>query len=672
MKSNSSKTAKKRKIVKGGTFGFEEKNKVKISRDLCDIFEQLHGDTINVNFNHQNTRAITEYSREKNGKRTFNIDINKTASRSSKTSLEDSLSHILTKSPKISYHKNRSSFTDFATPDHVGKVNSTSDKIFEAFENKRAESWSSAIYQGYKERVIEANRLDGENLIKEIKNPIDAINAARLGLTEMVANSEFPEANDFMKSVERTMPKASVLLTKDYVDRVLKPWYQKIIQDDEEKPDNENEGEDEGENEDEEQENEQGNQTEQGENGEGEGQGEGQGEGESEEGDSKSEPKWKSDKPSEAQKNYIEKLGGDKNYPETKGEASKYIEKLLDGEDPAGNSGKKSENSNDKAEEEVYQAAFNSDISTINNDNTQGCDPNVDFENDSVEKQQEEGEEEIEKIEDKISEMLQNEKVKKSPIQENIKHQTKRCIDDGKLPTPTRVEYDRVTVSRLKQLFKRLKSKQTQEVSDSGTDIDVDLFIRNQVEGGHDFLLNDVEQRGFAVVIGVDESGSMGGGNMESAKKLCATLYKAFEDMPNVDIYVFGWTTGYSSDDRSGVIIKKITNLKEVGSLQASGGTPFLEATYYLTDFVEKLPHHTKLMFQITDGDVYNDKALSDYFKKLRKSKTQVTGIQISSNQSQDMIDLFGKNNYIQTPSMNRINGTMTKSIVHQFMGCMK
>ena len=35
---------------------------------------------------------------------------------------------------------------------------------------------------------------------------------------------------------------------------------------------------------------------------------------------------------------------------------------------------------------------------------------------------------------------------------------------------------------------------------------------------------------------------------MHSAKKLCATLYKAFEDMPNVDIYVFGWTTGYSDE----------------------------------------------------------------------------------------------------------------------------
>ena len=37
----------------------------------------------------------------------------------------------------------------------------------------------------------------------------------------------------------------------------------------------------------------------------------------------------------------------------------------------------------------IISKVFDVDISTINNDNTQGCDPNVDFENDSVEKQQE-------------------------------------------------------------------------------------------------------------------------------------------------------------------------------------------------------------------------------------------------------------------------------------------
>ena len=39
-------STKKRKVVKGGTFGYEEKNKVKLCRDLADIFEQLHGDSL--------------------------------------------------------------------------------------------------------------------------------------------------------------------------------------------------------------------------------------------------------------------------------------------------------------------------------------------------------------------------------------------------------------------------------------------------------------------------------------------------------------------------------------------------------------------------------------------------------------------------------------------------
>ncbi|MDC3257175.1 VWA domain-containing protein [bacterium] len=658
---------KKRKVIKGGTFGYEEKNKTKICREIADIFEQLHGDKIEINTGSKCDNMITEWtSTDQNDKEITNyrIDVSKSPTRSTKTGLEDSLTHIITKSPRKSYEDNKDDFIDFSSENHYSKVSMMSDKIFDAFENKRAETWSTAIYQGYKERVTEANKLDGEKLIKKIENPIDALNAARLGLTEMVADSEFPEANDFMKSVERTMPKASVLLTKDYIDRVLKPWYQKITSEDE--PENEPNPEEEGEDEGEGQPQGEGNPAPNGEQ-QGEGQGEGEGEGEG-----KPEPKWKSDKPSEAQKRYIKKLGGEPKFPETKGQASDYIKELIDGNDPAKEErAKQLDKSNPNAEDKLHEAMF-SDISDINQNNTgSGCDPNVDFDNDTIEQQQQEGEKEIEKIEEKISDMLQNTKqVKKYDIQNNIKHGTSRCIDDEPLPKSSVVEYDRTTVNKLKQLFKRLKSKQTHELSDSGTDIDVELFIKNQVEGGHDFLLNEVEQRGFAVVIGVDESGSMGNGNMHSAKKLCATLYKAFEDMPNVDIYVFGWTTGYSEEtDRSGVIIKKITKFEEVGSLQASGGTPFLEATYYLADFVDKLPHRKKLMFQITDGDIYHDNALQHYFNKLRKSKIGVTGIQISSFKSQSMIDLFGKQNYIQTPSMDRINGTMTKNIVKQFMG---
>ena len=76
-------------------------------------------------------------------------------------------------------------------------------------------------------------------------------------------------------------------------------------------------------------------------------------------------------------------------------------------------------------------------------------------------------------------------------------------------------------------------------------------------------------------------------------------------------------------------------------------------------------------MFQITDGDVYHDEALGKYFNKLRKSKIEITGIQISDCKSQSMIDLFGKENYIQTSSIDKIKGAVTKNIVGKFMRCM-
>jgi hypothetical protein len=135
--------------------------------------------------------------------------------------------------------------------------------------------------------------------------------------------------------------------------------------------------------------------------------------------------------------------------------------------------------------------------------------------------------------------------------------------------------------------------------------------------------------------------------------------------MPNVDIYVFGWTTGVG-----GLAIKKITKFSEVGKLQATGGTPFLEATYYCANFCENLPHKKKLFFQITDGDVYSDGALEKYFEKLRKSKMEVTGIQIGYGMSTSMRNLFGNKNYIHTQDLNGANSGITKTIVQKFARC--
>ena len=60
---------RKRKVVKGGSFGYEEKNKIKLCRDLADIFEQLHGDKIHINNSHYGN-SINEYDHE--GKPTYN------------------------------------------------------------------------------------------------------------------------------------------------------------------------------------------------------------------------------------------------------------------------------------------------------------------------------------------------------------------------------------------------------------------------------------------------------------------------------------------------------------------------------------------------------------------------------------------------------------------------
>jgi hypothetical protein len=669
MVSNKTKDGKIRapRVATGGSFGFEEQEKIRICQNIADVVGFIKNAKINVKHGDYYGTGVTHESLGEDDKQHIVISVNKTENRTSKTDMEDSVAHVLFPSAKIAYEKLKGEIIGFGNENHLQQLGNLSDQVFDALEKARVKSCMSVPYKGYADRSTESNLKDGK-IIQVIDDPVKALHAAQLGLEDLVKASDFPSAWDSVQAMERVGNKATVIATNEYMNTTVKPWYQLI--EDENKPEDQPEGGegpqggDQGGNQG------QGNPSPTG--GEGE-EGEGEGDEQNPQGDGSTpdpapdskQPKWKSQPVSEPQKRYIKKLGGDPSIPDTKGEASDMIKKLLNDEPTPEQPVQEPET--DPTKEKLYKTW------TDNSGNSPrqiggGCDPTIDLDCDTVAQQQDEGEQEIEKIEDKISEFLQQEDPVQTDhlTQSDIEHKFKKGAE-VKLSdhNTSEVHVNMGVVNKLKPLFKRLKDKQTSEADSTGSDIDVDLYIKNQVEGGTDFLLEDKEERGFAVVIGVDESGSMGGSNIEAARTLCGTLYKSFEDMPNVDIYVFGWTTGVG-----GLAIKKIEKFSEVGKLQATGGTPFLEATYYCANFADKLPHKKKLLFQITDGDVYADNHLNKYFEKLRKSKMEVTGIQIGYGMSNEMRDLFGKKNYIHTQDMNGANSQITKTIVQKFARC--
>jgi hypothetical protein len=401
----------------------------------------------------------------------------------------------------------------------------------------------------------------------KINDPVSALQCAQLGLNDLVEKSEFKRANQYMEDVERTTGEGSIILTNEYVEEVVKPWYLENFgkepegqggngkggkngnpapinvgcggmpkpqgKDGESDPDGEPDPNCE-------------NETEQ--------EGDGEGIGNPKYDDRHENAKdWKGKEPTDKQKAYIKKHGPQgEPVPKTRGGAYDLVSDLMNG-DPV----KQNEPipDPDPTTDELKKVTREVKVrrKDINvGENMEGKDHYVDVKK-SIEEVKKDGEKMIDTIEEALADVARGQP-NENKRQIMFKKGELEGIVGGvnvmkNLPNIEQPQIDMHTVNKLKSIFKRLKSKPKTETSDSGQDIDVELFIKDEIEGGTDFLIDDVEQQGFAVVIGIDESGSMGGQPIQIARNLAGTLYKAFENMPNVEIHVVGWQSAGSHCD---------------------------------------------------------------------------------------------------------------------------
>ena len=707
MKKKSKSTVKKEKVRKGGTFGYEETGRQKNLQQTADILGKVKGLKIDVRC----TRAANDVTdvREGYSGNDFTISIggkDKEVNESSKTKFERAVSPILFETSKKLYNDKRATLVNFAKSKHQNDVVKISDGVYSALEQRRLNSMMGYLYKGYEDRYIEADlaKAKKEFKNKKIDDPATALQAAQLGLYDKVAKSEFPRANQYVKDVERTGRRGSLILTEEYLNEVVKPWYIAEFGQEDEPEGEGGKGEGQGQG--------QGNGnpspdgTEDSESeGEGQQDGEGQGTGQSgQAGDGNAEPKdeeihtgnlnthkdeknWKGQKPSQRQLDYLKKNGYKGETPETKGDASELIQSIIDGTpvDELNKSFPKSGEHNVQEPQEEERTESDEALKDLANDakaQERQLDPAKDLEGkcnsedftkenteQTLEESKKEGEDMVNRIEESIAD-ISNKKEESKPFEynsqngysstelEEIKGEM-RVVANRKSWYP--VKYDRQMSNKIATLFKNLRSKSKYMIDSDGSEVDVDEFIRNKTEGGVDYLKTDTPQTGFVAVIGVDESGSMScGSRMDIAKLLCATLYKAFEKLPNVEIHVVGWTSGK---------VHIIRKFEDVGSLCPSSGTPFREATMWIADYVNKLPQKKKLFFQITDGDVDYDDKMKRYIQNMKRRGIICTGVQVADDGygNQTMGDLFGKNNYISFTNMHDVKRVLIKQIAKQF-----
>lgn len=590
----------------------EEKDKQAICTDTAKIFEVVKNCRIHVNFEKNVPSNVTQYGS------TFAINVQKTANQSSKTGFERSLARVIFNSDKT--------LADITCDQICGGSNqmkSTWNQAFQILDGVRTESNYGELYKGAKERFQAADQENAKNHKNDqINTPLDALYLASLGMTEKVKNSQFPDVNRFVSLVKNTASRASVIATKQFMEEVVIPWWTN-------KPEQEQSS-----------------------------------------GDDKSD----GDNGDDSDKNG----DSDKNESSKSNESSQSSESSESNE--SGESSQSGQSSGDQAKKEkdlsdshdkINEARIASPMRAPNEQS--GEIPDMLNSSDSIENEKQKAQEEIERLEGEISNAMEKVSPSTPKSDEIPKFKATSMYDStgvGGLgmekPSPREVKYNHTVSQILKKTFAKIKAKPEQELSEDGVDVDIDAFIRNQFESSTEFLLNDCEKTGFAVCIGVDCSGSMGGHNIDSARTLCATLYKSFENIPNVSIDVVGWTSNSTNCD-----IVHIKEFKDMYLLEANGGTPFQEATLFCYDLLKKKPHKQKLFFQITDGNISNMSGQVETFVKKIGAVIPTTVIHItnSSADSKYLRAKFGKENVITIQEMNeRTNHQLTKSIAQRFM----
>ena len=707
-KTSDTKIPEEPKMRKGTNTGHEKQD---LLNQTKQIFEEVKNVKIDLQFSSGYvSNGSADIYDNYNGMPT--IQLSKKKEETLKTSLERGLAYVAFDTSKNAYSRQHKEFSDLMGINEENHKQPIQDMIYSAYsalEQRRVNSCMGHVFKGFDERHKESDARKAEELFNSedfegINDPVTALQCSMLGMTEEVEKSDFKEVNKLMTDVERTSPDGSLILTAEFVENIFKPWYEAQMANQQQGG---NKGQGKGNNPDP----------------DGTPQSESdlikEAEAEAEEQakkleelkeeikdefdpEHKGETNWKGKEPTDRQKEYLEKIINDNgnispetkdamiDAPETRGGMSDLISKMLNGDsgdyendkpepsrkDPI--NGKLSDE--DKKLRDAQQQSERNRQKTNVAEQMQGKNDGSYLEpvgsKGSIKDAQEKGEEMIEELEERIAEAGQGDNTEDKNNRkiiwrkEELDKNTSRCKEYKNLPNTGSPNVDMQTVRKLKGIFKNIKSKPIEEISDSGQNIDVELFIKDEIEGGTDFFTEEVEQQGFAVVIGIDESGSMGGEPIQIAKNVCGTLYKAFENMPNVEIHVIGWQSNYSSCDVH--IIKKF---QEVGSLHTGGGTPFRQSMLYLGEYVKKLPQKKKLLFQITDGGIDYDEKTKNYLQKMRNDNdTVVTGIQISYYEGGDpaMHDLFGKENCLTFQDMKQVKNLLVKDITQRFVRYMK
>jgi len=102
---------------------------------------------------------------------------------------------------------------------------------------------------------------------------------------------------------------------------------------------------------------------------------------------------------------------------------------------------------------------------------------------------------------------------------------------------------DQEAVKQLRRFFYQIKEKAKIHLDEEGEEIDPEEYIQFKVNPNHTDIFNNLKNTmGLDVGIMIDLSGSMYGNPLNNACSYARTLIKAFENLSNVNVTIFGYS----------------------------------------------------------------------------------------------------------------------------------
>jgi len=283
----------------------------------------------------------------------------------------------------------------------------------------------------------------------------------------------------------------------------------------------------------------------------------------------------------------------------------------------------------------------------------------------TLDESKEKGEEETEEVRKKIEENGQNGPANSSFMPEDCG----RIVKIDRFNNNQPLEYNMSVAKGLNRIFRELQSKNKYKLYETGDQLDIGAVIRKKARGFGEVFKQKKIVSDLTILVSIDVSGSMSGQPVDSAAKMCATVYKAIEGVKGINFYAFAWNGGNGHLD-----ITEIDNLRDCKAINCdggSGGTPTQEAMAYSVARLIQMKGKRKVLIFITDGEPSNGQVgrakVQKWVKEARRRGYVVIGMYPAGypvGRSEDgytsnfgMENMFGKGHYMIYENMDKASG---------------